>query len=238
MKKILSLLLALSLIFILVACNGKKDNTSTPDTNTTSQTGTESSETASTGTTESNTTDGSSSTTETTSSTASSEKKDTSSTVSTETTSSQTKPSTPSKLNPKKDFKFGKYAAEFFGEGKKSYSKCSLNFAQDYEGFEYQNTTYYTKEECERLYGDWGFDATDPDSYDREITVGNVKYYNMIGVVAIAEAYEMTDKVIKITADFDNFGTLSLNADGTLVVDIAAGDRYGTVGTVYKFVEE
>ncbi len=62
MKKILSLLLALTLVFALVACSNEKDTTSEPYTSTT-QTETES--TDNTETTDSNTTDESSSDTET-----------------------------------------------------------------------------------------------------------------------------------------------------------------------------
>ena len=65
MKKILSLLLAITLVFALVACDNEKDTTSKPDTSTT-QTETESTE--NTETTDSDTADESSSETETPSS--------------------------------------------------------------------------------------------------------------------------------------------------------------------------
>ena len=65
MKKILSLLLAITLVFSLVACDNEKDTTSKPDTSTT-QTETESTE--NTETTDSDTADESSSETETPSS--------------------------------------------------------------------------------------------------------------------------------------------------------------------------
>ncbi len=66
MKKILSLLLAITFVFALVACDNKKDTTSEPDTSTPIQTETESTE--NTETTDSDTADESSSETETPSS--------------------------------------------------------------------------------------------------------------------------------------------------------------------------
>lgn len=86
MKKFLALLLALTLVFALVACSNEKDTTSEPDTSTT-QTETESTE--NTETTDSDTADESSSETETPSSS-----------TSTPTTSTETsKPTTSNKDN-------------------------------------------------------------------------------------------------------------------------------------------
>lgn len=66
MKKILSLLLALTIVFALVACSNEKDTTSEPDTSTpTTQTETESTDTNDTQTSETDTTDENSSVTET-----------------------------------------------------------------------------------------------------------------------------------------------------------------------------
>lgn len=239
MKKLLAILLTLMFVLSLSAC-GEKDTSDSGSTTDSQQSQTESTETDISSEQSSNTSSEADtpSKPESKPSNTSSDSKNNSSVVSNQTTSSQPKPTAPTKLNPKTSFKYGKYATEFFGEGKKSYTKCSLNFAEDYDGHEYQRITYYTKEECERLYGDWGFDANDPATYERDITIDNVKYYNMTGFDTIAEAYEMTDTVIKVTSDFEKFAHLSLNADGTLVVDVAAGDRYGAVGTIYKYVEQ
>lgn len=91
MKKILSLLLAITLVFALVACDNEKDTTSEPDTSTPTQTETESTE--NTETTDSDTADESSSETETPSSSTSTP------TTSTETSTETSKPTTNDKDN-------------------------------------------------------------------------------------------------------------------------------------------
>ena len=101
MKRILSLLLALSLVFGLVACSNEKNTASEPDTSTTTQTETESVNNSDTQTSETDTSDESSSDTETPSNTNSSTPQTNTSKPTTSTTkpSNTTKPSEPSNTN-------------------------------------------------------------------------------------------------------------------------------------------
>ncbi len=124
MKKFLALLLALTLVFALVACSNEKDTTSEPDTSTT-QTETESTE--NTETTDSDTADESSSETETPSSSSSApttsmetskpttnDKDNTTSipTTSIPTTSKPTTSSTPSTSTPSHTHNWGSWKTE------------------------------------------------------------------------------------------------------------------------------
>ncbi len=148
--------------------------------------------------------------------------------------SSSSKVQTPSTLNPKTDFKWGKYVAKYYSADKKTYYICTLTFYKEYEGVQRECAIYYTKEECERLYSDFGFDADNLDENFSSITVSGVKYYTFEPAYEILpEALEITDTAIKVSPDYERWVTFSLNANGNLVISATDNDRYGKVGTVY-----
>lgn len=233
MKKLLAILLALALVFSFAACGKKEPADSSLSTNDTvsqeqqSEINT-SSEQASQPDTSSDTPNSSS-----IKNSSSSKKAPTSS-------SSQPKPTAPTKLNPKTDFKWGKYVAKYYSTDKKTYTVCTLIFYKEYEAVQRECATYYTEEECNRLYGgDFGFDANNLNEDFSFITLNGVKYYTFYPAYEnIPEALEITDKAIKVSSDYEKWVTLSLKTDGNLIVDATDSDRYGKVGTIYKFTAE
>ena len=144
----------------------------------------------------------------------------------------------PNKLNPKTDFKFGKYVAKYFDNDNKSYHVTSLLFYADFEGVEYHRENYYTEELCETKLQEWDMEFNEQDYEDAKIEVNGVTYYNLGNYDNLAEAYEITDTEIKVTPDFEQWALLSYYDDGTLVLDSTLPHRYAPVGTVYTLVEE
>ncbi len=163
--------------------------------------------------------------TETVSSTASSDLTETSSAV--------------AKLNPKTDFKFGKYVAEYFSDDNKIYTITSLFFYQDFEGLDYSSTDYFSKEGAIEKLGELGSTFNEDDFEESEKKVVNgVTYFDLGFWGGIPESYEMTDTVVKIKSD-GGVATFSLNADGTLTLESSEAEgRYGKIGTIFTFVDE
>lgn len=153
--------------------------------------------------------------------------------------SSQSQPTQPAKLNPKTDFKFGKYVAKYFDNDNQCYYETSLKFYKDFEGVEYQRERFYTKEYCKKRYQDWGMEFNEENfSYEYSITLNGITYYNIGDYDNLPEVYEITDTVIKISPDNNNWSELSLNADGTLVLESTIeNNRYAKVGTVFTLAE-
>jgi hypothetical protein len=237
MKKIFALLLTLILTLSLVACGNEATNNENSVNTDVSQTETSelstSSEQSSVVDTESKT----SNKTETASSAASNSSKTTSSTQS---ASSQPKPTTPTKLNPEKDFKYGKYTAKYFSDDKKTYTVCSLTFDKEYQSLQVEIAKYYNRAECERLYGEYfGFDADNLSEDFSTLTLNGVTYYTFYPAYTnVPEIFKLSATEIKMSPDGEKWAFLSLNANGTLVIDSATTDRYGKVGTTYTFVQE
>lgn len=223
MKKILSIVLVLALAFCLCACGNNGAETSSATSTTTSQT-------------------------ESVNSTVSQVSSETSSQVSSETpsqvsstaTSSTTSSTAPTTLNPETEFKFGKYVAKFFSNDKKTYIICKLTFNKEYMSLQYEKATYYTKEECERLYGsDFGFDADNLSEDFSKITLDGVPYYTFYyGYENIPDLFKLTNTAIKLSTDAENWTSLSLKSDSTLVVATTDDNRYGSVGTIYNLEKE
>ncbi len=214
MKKLLALLLTLAFALCLTACETNdttSDNLGSDDALSQITSSEADSET------------------ETASSDASSDKKD----DSTQTSSAL------AKLNPKTDFKYGKYVAEFFSDDKKIYTSTSLYFYQEFEGLDYSSTDYYSKEKAIEKLGEFGSTFNEADYEESEKRVVNgVTYYDLGLWGGIPESYEMTDTVVKLTSD-GGVATLSLNADGTLTLESSEVEgRYGKIGTIFSFVEE
>lgn len=153
--------------------------------------------------------------------------------------SSQSQPTQPAKLNPKTDFKFGKYVAKYFDNDNQCYYETSLKFYKDFEGVEYQRERFYTKEYCKKRYQDLGMEFNEENfSYEYSITLNGITYYNIGDYDNLPEVYEITDTVIKISPDNNNWSELSLNADGTLVLESTIeNNRYAKVGTVFTLAE-
>jgi len=235
MKKIFALLLTLILTLSLVACGNEATSNENSVNTDVSQTETSelstSSEQSSVVDTESKT----SNKAETASSAASNSSKITSSTQS---VSSQ--PTTPTKLNPEKDFKYGKYTAKYFSDDKKTYTVCSLTFDKEYRSLQVEIAKYYNRAECERLYGeDFGFDADNLSEDFSTLTLNGVTYYTFYPAYTnVPEIFKLSATEIKMSPDGEKWAFLSLNANGTLVIDSATTDRYGKVGTTYTFVQE
>ena len=240
MQKLSALLLTLVFALSLVAC--KKDNTSSDSSslstfpsqaeqNETDISAEQTSEITSEIETESKTETGSSGIT-------SDKKGNTSTSSSKQNSSSQpTQPTRPTKLNPQTNFKFGQYVAKFFGNNNQSYHIVSLEFHQDYEGVEYIRDNFYTKDYLKKWYLEPG-ETFDEQSFepDSKITLNGIPYYNIGDYGMITERYLITDKVIKVN-EGDAWDELSLNADGTLVLETNGGVIYAKIGTIFTIVE-
>lgn len=249
MKKILALLLALALCLSFAAC--AKDKTQGGSDDATSQL-TESEATTSTENTSETESEAESKIESTASSVSSDKKEDSSKTSSTaskntNTTSNkpkpevkpESKPSAPAKLNPKKDFKYGKYVAKYLSDDKSLYYKTSIYFHEDFEGTQYNNTTYYNKAAATAKLAEFGGTFVESDyEENRKVTVGGVVYYDLDLWDSIPEGYEITDTVIKVKSDY-GVSTFSLLADGTIKLETTAKEgRYGKIGTIFTFVPE
>lgn len=153
--------------------------------------------------------------------------------------SSKPEPTQPAKLNPKTDFKFGEYVAKYFDNDSQCYYETSLKFYKDFEGVEYHRERFYTKEYCKKSYQDSGMEFSEENfSYEYSITLNGITYYNLGDYDHLSESYEITDTVIKISPDNNNWSELSLNADGTLVLESTIrNNRYAKVGTVFTLAE-
>lgn len=246
MKKTLALLLIAVLALSFASCaknktNGANSNSVVSQITESETTSTESSETASE--------------TESTISNTSSEKKEDSSKVASTSsknsnntntkpeskpeTKPESKPSAPAKLNPKTNFKYGKYVAKYLSDDKSLYYKISIYFFEDFEGTQYDRTTYYNKAAATAKLAELGgtFDEADYEE-NRKVTVGGVVYYDLDLWDNIPEGYEMTDTVIKVKSDYGT-STFSLLADGTIRLETTAKEgRYGKIGTTFTFVPE
>ena len=150
-----------------------------------------------------------------------------------------TQPEKPTKGNPKTDFKFGKYVARFFDNNNQSYHIVSLEFYQEYEGVEYIRDNYYTKEYLKKLYQQRGETFDEQGFYhESEKTLNGITYYAIGDFDLLAEAYEMTDTVIKVSSGSpDKWDEVSLNPDGTLVLERNSDTVNAPVGTVFTRAE-
>lgn len=142
-------------------------------------------------------------------------------------------PAQPTKLNPKTDFKYGKYFGKYFGENNQRYYEVYLTFNKEYGSVEITEYDYYTKEYLMKEYG------TDPENmYINKKVLNGITYYDIGMGGAVPEGFEITDTVIKISRGYDTWEELSLNADGTLTIETSVEYGHGAVGTIYTFVQE
>lgn len=142
-------------------------------------------------------------------------------------------PTQPTKLNPKTDFKYGKYFGKYFGENNQRYYEVYLTFNKEYGSVEISEYDYYTKEYLMKEYG------TDPENmYINKKVLNGITYYDIGMGGAVPEGFEITDTVIKISRGYDTWEELSLNADGTLTIETSVEYGHGAVGTIYTFVQE
>lgn len=213
MKKVLVLLLALLFTVCLAACG--TDNPSEDKSTTTGNS------------------------TQTTASTNSKTENITSTTTTKATTTTTTAKPVPVFQNPKTNFRFGKYVAKYFDNNKQSYHESSLLFYKEFEGVEYHRENFYTKEYCKKKYQDWGMEFDEQNfSGESEITVDGVTYYNIGDYEHLSEAYKMTDTEIKVTPDFEQWGTFHLGVNDRLILDVTQNNRYAKDGTVFILTEE
>lgn len=142
-------------------------------------------------------------------------------------------PTQPTKLNPKTDFKYGKYFGKYFGENNQRYYEVYLTFNKEYGSVEITEYDYCTKEYLMKEYG------TDPENmYINKKVLNGITYYDIGMGGAVPEGFEITDTVIKISRGYDTWEELSLNADGTLTIETSVEYGHGAVGTIYTFVQE
>lgn len=142
-------------------------------------------------------------------------------------------PTQPTKLNPKTDFKYGKYFGKYFGENNQRYYEVYLTFNKEYGSVEITEYDYCTKEYLIKEYG------TDPENmYINKKVLNGITYYDIGMGGAVPEGFEITDTVIKISRGYDTWEELSLNADGTLTIETSVEYGHGAVGTIYTFVQE
>ena len=141
-------------------------------------------------------------------------------------------PAQPTKLNPKTDFKYGKYFGKYFGENNQRYYEVYLTFNKEYGSVEITEYDYCTKEYLMKEYG------TDPENmYINKKVLNGITYYDIGMGGAVPESFEITDTVIKISRGYDTWEELSLNADGTLTIETSVEYGHGAVGTIYTFVQ-
>ncbi|HBJ11038.1 MAG TPA: hypothetical protein DDY61_04990 [Ruminococcaceae bacterium] len=147
--------------------------------------------------------------------------------------SQPTQPTQPTKLNPKTDFKYGKYFGKYFGENNQRYYEVYLTFNKEYGSVEITEYDYCTKEYLMKEYG------TNPENmYINKKVLNGITYYDIGMGGAVPEGFEITDTVIKISRGYDTWEELSLNADGTLTIETSVEYGHGAVGTIYTFVQE
>ena len=161
--------------------------------------------------------------------------------TSTSNSSSTPKPENkPKVLYPKTDLKLDTYFySEFLNSKKDTYTKNMIAFhdggAYGYS-YDYSETPYFSKERCTEIYQGWGDTFNEANFKEKHIiTVNGIKYYYIEGYGGgTAESCDLTDKAIIITVGDDKNIELSLRTDGSLVIDVAQSDKFGTVGTTYK----
>lgn len=146
-----------------------------------------------------------------------------------------TQPTKPTKLNPKTNFKFGKYVAKYFDNNNQSYHTRSFEFFKDLGSVELQQENYYTKEYYKKDAQERGEVFSEDDFYsENQITVNGTTYYEDI-YGTIVENFEITDTAVRVNRG-DEWIEFSLNADGTMTVDKSA-DFYADVGTVFALAQ-
>ena len=153
-------------------------------------------------------------------------------TSSTSSTQSQASQNTPTYLNPKKYLKIDTaYEAKFFGNDGKSYHIINITF-YGLDSFDYSKNNFYNKEFAAKRLQDWGMDFIEED-YEF-IEVKGIKYYDIGDYEGCAHPCKITSKNINLTRDLDVETVLLLQKDGTLIVDDAITNIFGTAGTKYK----
>ena len=225
MKKLLALLLILVFVLSFAACKSgdtSGDNSSTGDASSETQ---------------SSVTD-TSSQPESSSADASSVQSSEAQTSSAQSSSVESEPAKPAKLNPKKNLKLANFKAKTFEENNQIYREISLYFYEELESFQFSRENYYTKEYCKKKYEGWGM-AFDEENFSYEYSkeVNGVTYYNLGDFDNVAESCEVTDTIVKLWPYNNGGDILSLNADGTLVVDKANCGML-KVGTIFMPVAE
>lgn len=142
------------------------------------------------------------------------------------------------KLNPKTDFEFGRYIAEYYANNNQSYHVISIIFHQDFNGFDYQKNNFYTIEYCKKKYDEWKIEFNEETFYEESTVIDGVTYYSIGDWAALPGTYQITDTEIKVSTDNENWSSFSLNEDGTLTLETVTDESYGTSGTVYSFGDE
>ncbi len=150
--------------------------------------------------------------------------------------SQPTQPTQPTKLNPKTDFKIGRYRAISLDNNNNQicYS-IDMVFQKDeqYNGYiPYFADRLFTKELCQQ-------NGLNPDENTSKIVLNGITYYGFDEMYdRIDGIFEITDTLIKVGDQMGKWDNLSLNADGNLVLETNGGVINARIGTIFTFVQE
>lgn len=255
MKKLSALLLTLAFMLSLAAC--KKDNTSSDSSSLSalpSQAEQSETDTSAEQTSEVTAKSETESKTETVSPSITSDKKgSTSKSTPKQNVSSQPKSSTPSqkpidnkptqptqptqpkKLNPKTDFKIGRYRTIVLDNNNNQICyRIDMDFQKDeqYNGYvTYYADRFFTKELCQQ-------NGLTPNENTSKVVLNGITYYEFEEMYDMINGiFEMTDTLVKVDNQGGKLDNLSLNADGTLVLETNGGVIKAKIGTIFTFVQ-
>lgn len=238
MQKLSTLLLTLVFALSLVACN--KDNTSSDSSslsNFPSQAEQNETDISAEQTSEITSEIETESKTETVSSGITSDKKGSTSTSSSKQNSSSqpTQPTRPTKLNPKTNFKIGRYRAIFLDSNNNQIChRIDMEFqeGEQYNGYvTCYGDRFFTKELCQQ-------EGFTPDEDTSKVVLNGITYYDCQGLFSLVNGiFEMTDTLIKVDNQEGKLDNLSLNTDGTLFLETNGGVIAAKIGTIFTIVE-
>ena len=150
-------------------------------------------------------------------------------------------PTQPTKLNPKTDFKIGRYRAISLDNNNNQicYS-IDLEFqkGEQYNGYlTYYAQQFYTKELFQQITKE-RFEQNGFTPEYTSIILNGVTYYGFNGDFNFLNGvFEITDTLVKVDNQEGKLDNLSLNADGNLVLETNGGVIDAKIGTIFTFVQ-
>lgn len=148
--------------------------------------------------------------------------------------SSQSQPTQPAKLNPKTDFKIGRYRAIILDDNNQICYRIDMDFqkGEQYNGYvTYYVDRFFTKELCQQN----GLTTNENTS---KVVLNGITYYGFEEIYDMINGiFEMTDTLVKVDNQEGKLDNLSLNADGTLVLETNGGVINAKIGTIFTFVQ-
>ncbi len=148
--------------------------------------------------------------------------------------SSQSQPTQPAKLNPKTDFKIGIYRAIILDNNNQICYRIDMDFqkGEQYNGYvTYYVDRFFTKELCQQ-------NGLTPNENSSKVVLNGITYYEFEEMYDMINGiFEMTDTLVKVDNQEGKLDNLSLNADGTLVLETNGGVINAKIGTIFTFVQ-